>query len=65
MPGPLKAQCWIFSSWTPTEYEGTVHSLYTHVYSIIFQIPIPRGATHVSGKFLFFLTVNTLGSSDA
>lgn len=59
MPSPLKAQCWIFSSWTLTEYKGTVHSLYTHVYSLIFQIPIPSRAAHVSGKFLFFPTVKT------
>ena len=54
MSGPLRAQCWIFSSWTLTEYKGIVHSLYIHVYSITFQIPIPRCAACVSEKFLFF-----------
>lgn len=51
MPVPLKAQCQISSSWTLTEYKSTVHSLNIHVYSIIFQTPILRGAAHVSGSF--------------
>lgn len=57
VPGPLKAQRWVFSGWTLTKYQGTVHSPYTHVYSIIAQVPIPRCAAHVSWKGLFFLTV--------
>lgn len=51
MPVPLKAQGQISSSWTLTEYKSTVHSLNIHVYSIVFQTPIPRGAAHVSGSF--------------
>lgn len=57
MPGTLGAQGWIFSSWTRTEQTGTAHSLDIHVCSIARRIPVPRSAAHVSGTFLFVLTV--------
>jgi hypothetical protein len=59
MPGPLRAQCYCFSSWTLTEYKSTICCLSIHVYSILLQISTPRCVAHVSEAFLFFLTIES------